>query len=89
MKNERIEILQKVANGKLSPEQADERLLGLSIVSKSFAEGVKVKIVANTRGHNFEDGDIVTLIEREGDMWLAESELGETWWIAEHEANVC
>jgi hypothetical protein len=33
MKNERIEILQKVANGELTPEQADEQLLGLSIVS--------------------------------------------------------
>ena len=89
MKEKRLEILRKVANGELTPEDAHTELLGLSIVIKSFAEGVKVKIVANTRGHNFDDGDIVTLIEREGDMWLAESELGETWWIAEHEANVC
>lgn len=31
MTNERIEILQKVANGELTPEQADGQLLGLSI----------------------------------------------------------
>jgi len=37
MKNERIEILQKVANGELTPEQADEQLLGLSIVSNWVA----------------------------------------------------
>lgn len=37
MKNERIEILQKVADGELTPEQADEQLLGLSIVSNWVA----------------------------------------------------
>ena len=36
MKNERIEILQKVANGELTPEMADEQLLGLSIVSSRY-----------------------------------------------------
>ena len=36
MKNERIEILQMVVNGELTPEQADERLLGLSIVGVSL-----------------------------------------------------
>jgi len=36
MKNERIEILRKVANGGLTPEQADEQLLGLSIVGVSL-----------------------------------------------------
>jgi len=33
MKNERIKILQKVANGELTPEQADDKLLSLSIFS--------------------------------------------------------
>lgn len=36
MKNERIEILRKVANGELTPEQADEQLLGLSIIGVSL-----------------------------------------------------
>lgn len=39
MKNERIEILQKVASGELTPEQADEQLLGLSIVMLSLPTG--------------------------------------------------
>ena len=32
MKEQRLKILQKVANGELTPEQADTELLGLSIV---------------------------------------------------------
>lgn len=36
MKEQRLEILQKVANGELTPEQADEQLLGLSIVGVSL-----------------------------------------------------
>jgi len=37
MKEQRLEILQKVANGDLTPEQADEQLLGLSNVRQSLA----------------------------------------------------
>lgn len=33
MENERIKILEKVANGELTPEQADGQLLGLFFVS--------------------------------------------------------
>ena len=33
MENERIKILQQVADGELTPEQADEQLLGLFFVS--------------------------------------------------------
>jgi len=33
MENERIKILQQVANGELTPEQADEQLLSLFFVS--------------------------------------------------------
>lgn len=36
MKEKRLDILQKVANGELTPEQADEQLLGLSIVGVSL-----------------------------------------------------
>lgn len=36
MKEQRLDILQKVANGELTPEQADEQLLGLSIVGVSL-----------------------------------------------------
>jgi len=36
MENERIKILQQVANGELTPEQADEQLLGLFFVSSRY-----------------------------------------------------
>jgi len=36
MKEQRLEILQKVSNGELSPEQADDKLLNLSIISNSW-----------------------------------------------------
>lgn len=36
MKEQRLEILQKVANGELTPEQADYKLLCLSIVGVSL-----------------------------------------------------
>jgi hypothetical protein len=48
MKEQRLEILQKVANGELTPEQAHIELLGLSIVNVSlpssedaYQEGLK------------------------------------------------
>lgn len=36
MKEQRLDILQKVANGELTPEQADKQLLGLPIVGVSL-----------------------------------------------------
>lgn len=36
MKKERLEIFEKVANGELTPEQADEQLLGLFNVRLSL-----------------------------------------------------
>ena len=41
MKEQRLEILQKVANGELTPEQAETKLLGLSIVGKSLHPELK------------------------------------------------
>jgi hypothetical protein len=45
MKEQRLDILQKVANGELTPEQADKQLLGLFSVSGSltpFGESIKL-----------------------------------------------
>jgi hypothetical protein len=36
MENERIKILEKVASGELTPEKADEQLLGLFFVSGRY-----------------------------------------------------
>lgn len=51
MKNKKIEILQKVSNGELTPEQANEQLSGLSIVDISLrdffaAEVMKAEIIS-------------------------------------------
>lgn len=43
MKNDRIKILQKVAKGELTPEQADTQLLGLSIVVAMLPDDDKRK----------------------------------------------
>ena len=45
MKEQRLDILQKVANGELTPEQADKQLLNLFSVSDSltpFGESIKL-----------------------------------------------
>lgn len=58
MKNDRIEILQNVANGELTPEQADERLLGVSIIGSSslFADVDELMKVADKNGWCFYQG---------------------------------
>lgn len=58
MKNERLEILQKVANGELTPKQADEQLLGLSIVGSSFlfTDVDEIMKVADEKGWCFYRG---------------------------------
>jgi hypothetical protein len=58
MKKERIEILQKVATGELIPEQADEQLLGLSIIGSSslLPDVDKLMKVADEKGWCFNKG---------------------------------
>lgn len=88
MKNELLKIAKDLSNDAITVEQAQDLLLRLFGVNKSFAEGVKVKIIANTRGHEFDIGEVVTIGIQYNDMWLAHGEKA-SWWIAEHEANVC
>lgn len=88
MKRQILEIADDLSNDAITVEQAQDLLLRLFGVSKSFAEGVKVKIIANTRGHEFDIGEVVTIGIQDNDMWLAHGEKA-SWWIAEHEANVC
>jgi|GEM_PF-4658213 len=49
MKEKRLEILRKVSNGELTPEQADTELLGLSIVSVSLPSTEEIEKVARAR----------------------------------------
>lgn len=55
MKEKRLEILQKVANGEITPEQAHTELLGLSIVSVSLPSSEDIEKVARARfkGRNY------------------------------------
>lgn len=54
MKEQRLEIIRKVANGEMTPEQAHTELLGLSIVSVSFpsAEEIEKEARARFKGRN-------------------------------------
>ena len=49
MKEQRLEILQKVANGEMTTEQAHTELLGLSIVSVSLPSTEEIEKVARAR----------------------------------------
>jgi hypothetical protein len=68
MKNERIELFKKVARGELTPEQADEQLLGLfdirlSLLSDNIESG-------NSRWvHTYEDASNESQHEMEGYQW--------------------
>jgi len=57
MKANRLEILQKVYDRELTPEQAENKLLGLSIVGSStllkVAKGDKVKCKYGNSGNKF------------------------------------
>ena len=49
MKEQRLKILRKVASEELTPEQADEQLLGLSIVSVSLPSTEEIEKAARAR----------------------------------------
>jgi len=57
MKANRLEILQKVYDRELNPEQAEQKLLGLSIVGCStllkVTKGDRVKCKYGNSGHKF------------------------------------
>jgi len=53
-----------------------------------FAKDVKVKIARCIKGHEFEIGETVLLLESNGDMWLAVNDKGKEWHINEEEATV-
>lgn len=63
----------------------------ISGVSKSFALGENVKIDRCIHGHEFELGQVVTIVEYEPSQttsWLC-SDGRNQWWLSEDEANVC
>ena len=60
----------------------------IPVVSKSVKLGDKVKIIANTSGHEFSIGDYgVANFETDTDWEIYAN--GETWNLKEHEFTVC
>lgn len=65
--------------------------LAIQRVSKSFAVGENVKVDRCIHGHEFELGQVVTIVEHEPSQttsWLC-SDGRNQWWLSEGEANVC
>lgn len=55
----------------------------------AFTTGKKVIIVDNIARHEFEIGEIVTLVHKEDSgLWKAYSEKKGNWWIDELDGNV-
>ena len=69
--------------------QAKLKLLGIPVVSKSFAVGVEVEITDCIKGHEFYIGEKVTIVEYDDNMWVCRNKKGIEWYINEDEANVC
>ena len=70
-------------------EVLDKNNEALDPVSKPFYEGATVEITGWINGHHFELGEKVTLIEKDGDVWLSRNKDNVEWWVNEDEANVC
>lgn len=69
--------------------QAKLNLLTIPVVSKSFAVGVEVEITDCIKGHEFEIGEKVTIVEYDDNMWICRNKKGIEWYINEDEGNVC
>ena len=68
-----------------------EKQFAISGVSKSFALGKEAIIVECFKGHEFEDGEVVEIVEKfDNELWIVKSKAtGKEWYITEEEANVC
>jgi hypothetical protein len=75
MKNERIELFEKVANGELTPEQADKQLLGLFNVRLSLLSD-NIKTGKSRWIHTYEDASNESQHEMEGYQWALNDVIG-------------
>ena len=90
MKTETLSILQKVKNGELTPQVAQEQLFVLFGVSGCFTIGAKIQITKCIHGHEYEIGEVVTIIDHEEEdnqttSWLCRNVHGTEWYINEEE----
>ena len=64
---------------------------GKPIVSSTFAVGKKVKVEHCFYGHEFDIGEVVSIVEHEAEKatsWLCTNGKA-SWWLSELEANCC
>lgn len=90
MNHKDIEIINQAI--KKYAELYHEKQLRISSVSKSFSFGVKAQITHCIKGHEFEIGEFVEIIDyHEDGLRLAKSleRSNQQWYINEEEANVC
>ena len=90
MKTETLSILEKVKTGELTPQVAQEQLFVLFGVSGCFTIGTKIQITKCIHGHEYEIGEVVTIIDHEEEnnqttSWLCRNIHGREWYINEEE----
>ena len=90
MKRETLSILEKVKNGELTPKVAQKQLFVLFGVSGCFTIGAKIQITKCIHGHEYEIGEVVTIIDHEEEnnqttSWLCRNVHGKEWYINEEE----
>lgn len=90
MKRETLSILKKVKNGELTPQVAQKQLFVLFGISGCFTIGAKIQITECIHGHEYEIGEVVTIIDHEEEnnqttSWLCRNFHGKEWYINEEE----
>ena len=90
MKEQTLSILEKVKTGELTTQVAQEQLFVLFGVSGCFTIGAKIQITKCIHGHEYEIGEVVTVIDHEEEnnettSWLCRNVHGKEWYINEEE----
>ena len=90
MKEQTLSILEKVKNGQLTMQVAQEQLFVLFGIIGCFTIGAKIQITKCIHGHEYEIGEVVTIIDHEEEnnqttSWLCRNVHGKEWYINEDE----
>ena len=90
MEEKTLQILTKVKNGEITPKIAQEQLFVLFGVSGCFTIGARIQITHCIHGHEYEIGEVVTIIDHEVEdnqttSWLCRNVHGQEWYINEKE----
>ena len=92
MKEKTLSILERVKNGELSINLAQEELFSLfkfDGFKKDFEIGDQVRIVKRIKGHNFEIGEVVTIIDKnDRGVFDCKNNLGKKWFVVDDEVEL-